>query len=169
MSVSSTLPTTGVNQELFDRYDKDKSGALDLRELAESGLKLPWHDTNGDGSMDLGECQAAVAVTNTTSVVMLRDGSAITGNIPGTLELTLPDGSRHTFDTSQIKNQKALDILQALMFGLPVTQADLDYLASDEGSENLFSGKDADVWNSLVQPVWGPNPDMNPSVDDRRG
>ena len=63
----------------------------------------------------------------------------------------LADDSELSVDTNRLHNDLSKDIFQRLMNGELITEDELLYLESEEGSDDIFEGDDWDTWMKFTQ------------------
>jgi hypothetical protein len=64
----------------------------------------------------------------------------------------LADGSELRVDINRLHNDLSKDIFQRLIKGELITEDEVSYLESDEGSDDLFEGDDWDTWMKFTLP-----------------
>jgi hypothetical protein len=127
-------------------------------DIAAAETDVPADPNNPDAG-NLTVAQAAIQdLMKQFDGYIMKGGTVTTeGSI---VKYKLESGAELSVDTARLKTDRAKDIFSRLVSGGAVSEADLQHLESDDGSEDLFEGDDWDTWMTFAERV--------PESDPRR-
>lgn len=157
LATRSVTATPAAVPESLDKIRADAglpgAGDIDIMKLPTTVSSDPA--TTGSAPLTVGQLAGQSLVDRYRGWILQSGASSVNGTVH---TWTLTDGQVLTVDTAKIKNEQARGIFTDLEAGLAVSDADLHYLESDEGSEDLWNGDDWDTWMRFAEKI----PDSDP-------
>ena len=140
LAARAQLGSVAANNELL--------GVLDLVDGAADGLVNVTQDGVTPPDVRQGEYSDALFSLQGS---LLEANAALAANSPTTLYFLKAGQNLNIDPQNDLRSDQARDTWSKLQSGAGVTLEDLQHLGSDDGSNNLFDGSDADTWTAATE------------------